>query len=600
MARRQVPVRPLQRALGNDFEEDEDIGKLAYLAEKKAAPQIDVSGTAQPMQAQLQDYEDVPRQMEQSEPSWWQRFVDYAENRQPPPVQEEYSPEDLAGLEMAGQIQMDDETQPPVDVSMEEDVELEPLAQLGDQQEPELVQENVQMSEEVQEEPPAFSIVQAIQERPEVLNLLPPEARKLFEEGDEIKIGERLQEVEEMLRPYAGAVEAAMNNDAIMETLMTFDGLKKPYDDETLADAVALSNITTKKKELLNQRERELLASMESGTLTDKEIVALGIATVVPALLALFFGKEAALGAIAGGLKGASEYITQRQPNTAKIREGLMEVEEERKKTLADEVDLKKKISEQVKSPKLRRFVENRSVEAFSNDGKLGLEVDPDYGLYLDLHKMKSDRDFDKWDKDEKKDREAVAVQAEVNDSLEQMKDLMEELKKQNPSFYSVFWDNMRGYVPKTFRDVVPESLKLVKTEPIKVMVNGEVREVDPVRQLEQLMNKFQTAYIDMNDMDNRLTNNVKDHLSKVLPNPGSLLEWFSQDIDDFIEKVNTLKNESNRKFVTKAELNGYVGSPLKAKFPYGKYEVVNQDSIQRGFRSALAEPEKNESLVVR
>ena len=622
MARRRVPVNPMQKALGDDYLDDETMGKLAYLSQNEQNPNFNLIGTSTPEVSAEQQYQDVPRQMAVRES-----------------FEEEFLPEDLNGLELLGRSAEDEAYEDSLDAVAETEPPEQYLAPierfmsvLDDETRGQIFGTDEQVGKELPEdtidyfsdnletdvEPGVYAgknipsgdvieakdsykmIEEALESNPELFVLLPPETRNLLKNGNEEQVGIRKQDVVEMLKPQSGAIEAALKDDQVMEFLREADDRTNPYDKKVIEDGIAISNLFSKREEDRTKREEELAKSLKSGNLTSEEIVSLGLAIVVPALLALFYGKDAALGAIAGGLKGTSEFFSNKQPDKKFVNQELGKLSEERKKDSLEELKLKKDLLKDIDSPKVRKFLENRQLQLFESGKKIGIEVDPQNNLYLDYSKLKGDREFEKWDKDENKDREALSNQIEINESLENIKDLMLELKKQNPSLLTTLVDNFKGYIPKSWRDLTPESLKFLKTEPINILVNGEVRQVDPLRQLEQLLAKFQTAYINMNNMDNRLTNNVKDHLADVLPNPGSFLQWFSQDIDDFIEKVNTLKNETNRRFIKNAEINGYLADPLKASLPYGEYQVIDQDAIQKGFRSVLSEPQKNISKVVR
>ena len=590
MAKKRVPVKPLQQSLGEDFDEEDLLNNLAYLAPNSGNPQFDVGGTAMPPVSADQQYEDVPRQMAEREPSWWDKIVKYVENEQPPP-QEEFTPEDTQGLEMLRDYgdELDQEMpqeEPQVD-------EMEALSGLAEGDQPPMQAQEQEVYEIPTDEQgklvsPLEVIRQSVEADPELMEMLPEQTRQLLMNPDSPLAQHQLEEAQEMSTPTPGGYEAGSRDPNVISVAERMDGLTKGegYPPQVQEKAEMWENIFYKELQNLDNEESQLIERAQNDSLTTDEMVGLGLATLLPALLGLFYGKEAALGAIGGGLKASGEFLGQKQKGAQEAKTALGKIDQKRIDLLDKDSKFRKEFMDQIEDPKLRKLVKDKGWRTFEEDGKVGIPVNEDLNVYLDASMLTDDEDVSQWRKDWDKERELFGAQKEFNDSMQEMRDILLAVKDQNPNMYQIMMANKKGKIPNALRDLFGEGAVPYVT----IVRNGERHRVNALQALEQATKRFQSSYIKVNKFENRLTDNLKDHMEGIFSNPNDPNSWMGADAQDFIDKLDGVINLSNRFFVEGQAAKGYLKEPLRAQYPFEQTRVINQkeeeqlvDDVEQG-----------------
>lgn len=573
MARRQVPVKPMQRALGSDYDENEDLGKLAYLAQMQNDPQVDVSGTSQPMVAEQQQFQDVPRQMSVRES-----------------VEEDFQPGDLTGLELLGKIAQNEASEDALDALTEteppEQYQLGGLEQLAPQEVQEQEQEVFQIPQDEQGGmmKPIDVIRMRVQEEPELLSMLPEETQRLLQEPDSLQAQRLVQEAEEMSTPTVGATEAGLDDPKVAAILERVDNLEKDvgYPQEVKEKAKHWEEYYKGEMGDISNEAKLLGQKAQNGELTQNEIIALGLATVIPALLALVYGKEAALGAIGGGMQGAAKFMEGKQKGATDALKGLKDLEKRKVDLMDKDNKFREDFNKTITEPTVRKLVKERGYEPLPEYETVGIKVLPEMGVYLrgDI----TDSDAKQFEKEWPDDRKAFALQKEIDRSLSDIDDVMEVIRELDPSYYNTFLSKIKGFDTAGLLDAWGKTVPKVD-----MMIDGKVEKVNPLQQLSAMVNKFQTLYIKQAGLGNRLTDNVKTHASEVIPNPSDPMMWLASDASDLQNKVKTLRNVLNRGFVEDASARGYVRGTLAAQYPSSDMQVYRSaEPVQEQLKRQL------------
>lgn len=607
MARRIVPVSPILRAMDSDFDE-ETLNNLATLAQMQNEPELDVSGTSMPPQNAQQQFQDVPRQMSDRQPGMWERFVKYAQNEQPPQQQEQLPLEDASGVELLGNIAQNEAQEDSLDAVAEteppEQYQLEPLSALAPQQQeqpqPEMVQEQA-ANEQVQNISPLDFIRTRVQEDPSLMELLPPETRAMLENSDTPQAQHHMNEVNEM-EPVPGAVKAGLSDPNIKQFMDYADNLAgKGYQKEINQAATDGEQIFWKLKQMglstedsqsgaiektnlksfidsLSDSEKSLLERSVSNELTNDEVVGLGLSVLIPSLLALFYGKEAALGAIGGGLQSIGQTLEGRKKQSSEVGSQLEKIREKKTDLLDKDRKLSDELNKKITSPTVRDIVNQNGTRTLEEYGTIGVPVLEDLGVYLDLENLTEDN-AKLWKTEWPQDRKDFAIQKESDKSLADIDDAFEAIKDFNPGYYNAFLSQIKGFGQKDLRDAWGES----KVPYIDILEDGKLKRVNALNHLSSMVNKFQTLYINQQKLGGKLTDNVKIHAQEIVPNPTQFATWLAKDAEDMQHSVKLLRNVLNRGFVEDASAKGYVKGALKAQFPYSETKVFRETGDIQG-----------------
>ena len=571
MARRRVPVNPMQKALGEDYLDDETMGKLAYLNQMQEVPKVNLAGTAQPVAMAEQEYQDVPRQMSIRES-----------------VQEEFQPQDLKGLELLGQIAQNEAFEDSLDavVNTESPDRYQPQEAM---EQPEVQMEEQEVfqiprDEQGQMMQPIDAIRMRVQEDPELLNLLPEETRNLLSNPQSMQSQRLMEEAQEMAVPTQGAVEAGLNDPRVLSILERVDELQtgQGYPEDIKEKASLWEEYYNREMGDISSEAQALGQRAESGDLTQNEIIALGLATIIPSLIALAYGKEAALGAIGGGLQGAAKYMEGKQNKASEAVKGLKDLEKRKVDLMDKDLKFREEFQKTITDPTVRKIVKERGYELLPEYETVGIKVLPELGVYLrgDI----TDSDAKQFEKEWPDDRKAFALQKEIDRSLSDIDDVMEVIKELDPSYYNTFLSKIKGYDTAGLLDAWGKTVPKVD-----MMIDGKMEKVNPLQQLSAMVNKFQTLYIKQAGLGNRLTDNVKTHASEVIPNPSDPMAWLAADASDLQNKVKSLRSVLNRGFIEDAGARGYVRGALEAQYPYSEMQVYRAaEPVQEDLKRRL------------
>lgn len=588
MARRKVSVNPMQKTLGEDYIDDETIGKLAYLNPDQ---NINLSGAAQPQVSSNQKFQDVPRQVSVKED-----------------VEEEFNPEDLQGLDLLGQIAQNEayedsldavsETEPPDQYQPREVFQL-PTDDEGNlmnslqfiksviEEEPELYDsipeetkdrlsyigyktptEEVVSEKESVSSPSSF-VSNLFSDEIDITPYLPEETKRVINRPNTVEYQRLISEAENLSKPIQGGVEAGLNDPRINAILERVDDLQQGqgYPEDIKEKAALWEEYYNNEQSEMSSEAKKLAEKAKNNELTNSEIIALGLATIVPALLALAYGKEAALGAIGGGLQGAAKYMEGKEKSSTEAAKGLKDLEKRKIDLMDKDTKFREDFQKTITDPTVRKLVKERGYEVLPEYGTVGIKVIPELGVYLEGDINESDAKL--FEKEFPEDRKAFAGQKEVDKSLSDIDDMMEVIRDIDPNYYNVFLSKVTGYDPTSLKEAWGRPIPKVD-----MMIDGKIRKVNPLQQLSAMIGKFQSVYAKQSGLGNRLTDNVKKHAEQIIPDPSNPGNWLASDATDLQNKIKTLRNVLNRGFVEDAAARNYVKGSLKAQYPYSDMQV--------------------------
>jgi hypothetical protein len=303
MVRRRVATEPTKKVFGDDFAQ-EDVENLSLLGGENEMFNDYSQGIQESPEDMVSQYQfkDVPRRM-------------IEQPMQDEPDSDVY--DSLGGLsDMYGQA--------PGETFADEELGQAPLggAQAEELESPAAMELEDPMDFGVEEQadermmlPNVVSTLQsAFNENPEVLELMPDRYKQMMADPDSPLAQHQMQEVQELAEPIPGGIEAGIKDAKTMLAIKKADGMleSEDYPQEAWETGLMTEQMRKKRFEDLTEQERDLVQRAENNQLTREEIIGIGLATIIPAVLGLMYGKEAALSAIAGGLQGAVDFQSKK------------------------------------------------------------------------------------------------------------------------------------------------------------------------------------------------------------------------------------------------------------------------------------------------
>lgn len=333
--------------------------------------------------------------------------------------------------------------------------------------------------------------------------------------------------------------------------------LLRPYVEASTKAADALND------EALAIRER---LSGGAQAMTDQDKILLGMAVVIPVILAgLIGGKEGALGALVGGLQGiAPAFLPPEQANTEKDLKRLSEIGKEQlniEKQLGDQLgEAEKKITKQTHIPEtnvtLPAELEGRQYKVIEskNGKKVGIRTGNDELLYDASNITKGDAKEDIKRMNKKADDAVDRMQAanEIQNEVKDLDNIYQQLEKQG----------VKGYLSAFAGDITAGGENLIAPTIIDPLTGEKINAAVAIANIrEKLLDRYRA----MLGGNRALTEAINTHFEKLFPNPFDFKNKISVTEAKNISK--RFLGESMREFVNNIHSLGFLKEPLESKY---------------------------------
>jgi phage host-nuclease inhibitor protein Gam len=326
---------------------------------------------------------------------------------------------------------------------------------------------------------------------------------------------------------------------------------------------------STKATEALNDEALAIRDRLSGGatSMTDQDKILLGMAVVIPVILAgLIGGKEGALGALAGGLQGiAPAFMPPDISGREKDLKRLSEIGKEQlniEKQLGEKIgESEKQITKQTHVPEtnitLPAELEGRQYKVIQGkNGKklVGIRTGTDELLYDAANITKGDvkEDVKRMNKNADDAVERMQAANEIQNEVKDLKNIYEQLEKQGVS----------GYLSAFAGDLTQGGENLTSpliTDPL----TGE--KINSALAIANIREKLLDRYRAMLGGNRALTEQINKHFEKLFPNPFEFKNKIS--ITEAKNISNRFLGESMREFVNNIHSLGFLKEPLESKY---------------------------------
>ena len=363
-----------------------------------------------------------------------------------------------------------------------------------------------------------------------------------------------------------GATDAFANSPELVSEFENYTGIgfDKQNEEMTKKYEKVLSDLekgNVANDAAYDDQEKRIKERILSNQSNEADKYFIGLALLMPLILGGMFGKEAGLGALAGGAKGFADVLGQRQKDIRSDEESLSDIYKQRSLNQAKKGELeieklkipaevKKNLPkdeyEDLKGMKIYTFKDPKTGEVIGG----GPEVLPD--LYLDLQYGNT-----------AKKREGIQKEAET---LSQEKAALE---RANQAGYNIIKAASQLPDSKITGKILSYALsddsngalkKAVKQAAPDIVVDG--RKVNSAVYLDSQIELMKDAYR-RNEGMKAFTNTVAAHIGNMVDNP----QYTGLEPKDLVDQVLLLRDRAQNFFVDKAASQGFLRAPLENKF---------------------------------
>lgn len=336
-----------------------------------------------------------------------------------------------------------------------------------------------------------------------------------------------------------------------------------------------------------NEQEKRILNRILNNETTDLDKYYVGLALLMPLIVGGFFGKEAALGALAGTTQGIGEIFKNRQENIRKDEESLSDIYKQRSAIgiKKGELELEKlKVPQQVKKQLPEddyKDLKNMNIYTFKDPKTdkiigTGAEILPD--LYMNLQYANTEKKRDEITKEGRELGKEKASLEKANKATSNIVNAASQLKNKS-MFSKIFSLAMLGN---------EKAKAIMKADSPEIMVDG--RKQNAYVYIDSQLSLLTDAYRRTEGMK-ALTNTVQEHFSDIVKNPA----YSGLDPKDLIDQILTVRGRAQTGFVDKAHSLGFLREPLENKF--GKMNKGIYESLNEKEKRNLAQKEKEEII---
>ena len=404
----------------------------------------------------------------------------------------------------------------------------------------------------------------------------PAESQKGQAEGTQMQTVPFEQPItEEMVEGAAGennmqpgSVQLAESDQKLMQDLQSLS--KNPIPPEQMAQAKKWEDLSQKSKDQWNAEEQALVNNLKSGNLSTFDKIALGIAIAVPILIALRYGPEAGLITAAHGLNALSGTLN---PDRSDSMNRLQEIQKARLANQEKDIEISKKITDQIPDKDVRSFLKGKDIKQVGND--VGISTGDESGvLWLDGKKFEDSNEGAKRAREVTKEAdETIGIMKDSNKVIDEVLDILDQIPQDSGLWEAVkknaqWFTGAAGHNP--FGGKGPE---------ISIMgPDGKIRKVDAFGQLKQKIALLQDLYNKQVLGGTRLTGNVVTHWGGVLGDPTKIQSWLSQDLEGFKNTARSLKDVMNSREVENLVGKGFLRKPLAEAFPSYQHQILSSE----------------------
>jgi len=463
-------------------------------------------------------------------------------------------------------------------------------------------------------EPPIEGIPPAPEEE---LGGLPPAIVEAANRGPLEEVTEQ-DMPNEGLEAVPGAVAASKDDPRVINTvnnLLRTQGVD--VDPMMMQWAETAEGAITKQLEDLNQEEQAFRQKLETKSLDKNDKVALGIALAIPVIMALFMGPGVLVGALGGLGKGYLESVQQQGKEREAAQKGIGEIEKKRAGLDEKRLSIAKDLLASERNPELRKFYSQYDIiRGFTEDGqvivgddarvfgdgskqKVGVRGEDEEGvLWYDTNRLKRDKDRETFDEKVEDGREVIRKLSETQENVDDISNIMEAMKEQNPGLYEA----ARSKIAQALPDQNLVDLLGKEQSRIKITLqndDGTVTEVDAIPMLSQkigmLMDTYRTGFL----TGTRYSGPFEQHWKSVFSDPSDVKEWLSQDLETMQAKAKSFEASLMDRMIGTLVKDGFIREPLEERFKPVRSEPLSQAQPRaKARRDILQDTERMKSFI--
>ena len=263
----------------------------------------------------------------------------------------------------------------------------------------------------------------------------------------------------------------------------------------------------------LDEQAERMKQRIDSNSATDQDKYLIGMALLLPLLIGGVFGAEAGVGALGGALEGLSQSAENRQNQSLKNEQGLLEIAKQKGANTQDLADIEMKRSglrsqiEQALPKTGKEHLEGLREAVWTNpeNGKEEEIVEILPGFVVQANKLNSEKTRERFEKKADKLAEMKSFTDEVNDLTGDMITVMTQLEE-------------RGFTEQAFKNILNGKAPgvLSKLSP-EVLYKGKM--VNAGTLLNQKSGFLANAYAQAKKLG-QLDRAAQAHFEKIINNP--------------------------------------------------------------------------------
>lgn len=411
----------------------------------------------------------------------------------------------------------------------------------------------------------------------------------------------------EGLGAVPGAVETASKDARAIKTIENLLRLKGVELDPYMMEyAKTAEGAITKRREELNEQEKAFKERLDIGQMSNIDITALGMALVIPAILSLFMGPGALLGAISGIGEGIVEAQKARQKDVETAQKGLEGIAKERQQLEEKHLKLTQELMSKERNPKLRALFDQYDIigepspegyvqlgsdaQAFEEKGtlKIGLRGgDEEEVLWYDTNRLRGDEDRAVLDKKLEDGRDVIRQLSEAETNVGSIVDLLSAIEEQDPSIYKV--------IRSTIAQALPDQnmVDVLSREGSRVSIrlqnpDGSFSEVDAIpilaQNIDMLMDTYRTGFLP----GTRYSSAFEQHWKSVFSDPKDIQSWLSQDVETMRSKARIFESQLNDRMIGTLVKDGFIRKPLEQRFSTKRSVPVSESAPRQEARNKI------------
>ena len=363
-----------------------------------------------------------------------------------------------------------------------------------------------------------------------------------------------------------GATDAFANKPELVSEFETYTGINFNEQEKAMTEKYEKVLSDLEKGNMANdaaydEQEKRIKERILGNQSNDADKYYIGLALLMPLLIGGMFGKQAGLGALAGGAKGIADVLGQRQKDIRSDEESLTDIYKQRSANQAKrgELDIERlKIPAEVKKnlPKdeyedlkgmdIHSFKDPKTGEVIGG----GPEILPD--LFLDLKYGNTGKKREHMQEKASKLEEEKSALERANAATSDVIKAASQLK--DPGIMSqilayALSDDDNGALKKIVRQNAPDIIVDGRKQNSAVYIDSKIEQMKDAYRRNEQMKAF--------------TNTVAAHIGNMAENP----QYSGLKPSDLIDQMLILRDRGQQFFVDRAGSQGFLKEPLENKF---------------------------------